>query len=113
MATTIHPSVQTSYTAQHTGLWTRFIDWAKGQEENRFMWLAIALGGFGCAITPITILFVSLAGMNLVLFMAALFAMAISLIVNLAAMPTRITIPVFFFSVLIDLVVVAAALASI
>lgn len=112
MATTIPTSVHTGYSASRLGLWARFINWARGQEENKFMWLAIALGGFGCVITPITILFVSLAGMNLFLFMAALFAMAFSLIVNLAAMPTRVTIPVFFFSISIDVVVIIAALAS-
>ena len=36
----------------------------------------------------------------------AIGAMAIALVANLAAMPTKITIPVFFFSVLIDIVVI-------
>ncbi|MDF2192518.1 hypothetical protein [Paraflavitalea sp. CAU 1676] len=114
MATTMHPSVQPAYTIanNNTGAWTRFMEWAKGQDDNRLMWLAIALGGFGCVLTPITILFVSMAGMNLFLFMTALMAMAISLIVNLAAMPTKYTIPVFFLSVLIDVAVIVAALAS-
>jgi len=114
MATTMHPSVQTAYTvtSKNTGAWSRFMEWARGQDQNRFLWLAVALGGFGCVLTPITILFVSMAGMNLFLFMTALFAMAIALIVNLAAMPTKYTIPVFFFSVLIDVAVIVVALAS-
>ncbi|WP_315821667.1 hypothetical protein [Paraflavitalea speifideaquila] len=36
--------------------------------------------------------------------------MAMALVVNLAALPTRITIPVLFLSILADLVVIAAAI---
>lgn len=113
MSTTMHPStVQSSYVipAKADSLFTRFINWADAQQESRLLWLALALGGFGCVLTPLTILLiVAFTGMNLFLFMATLFAMAISLIVNLAALPTKITIPVFFLSVLIDLLVIVAA----
>jgi hypothetical protein len=54
---------------------------------------------------------VLLAGTNLALFVTAIVAMGLSLVTNLAAMPTKITIPVFILSVLIDFVVVAIALA--
>jgi hypothetical protein len=36
--------------------------------------------------------------------------MGMTVITNLAAMPTRITIPVFFFSVLLDLVIIITCL---
>ncbi|AXY78075.1 hypothetical protein D3H65_30585 [Paraflavitalea soli] len=115
MSTTIHPStVQSSYTipAKGNSVFTRFIHWADAQQENRLLWLALALGGFGCALTPLTILLiVALTGMNLFLFMTALAAMAMSLIVNLAAMSTKITIPVLLVSVVVDLVVIAAAVS--
>lgn len=110
----MQPSVQQTYSAAHsqTSLLGRFFKWAEGEEERRFMWLALALGGHGCVLTPITILFVAMfTGMNLVLFMTALFAMAFALIVNLAAMPTKVTIPVFIFSVIVDLAVIATALS--
>lgn len=54
---------------------------------------------------------VLLAGTNLTLFIVAIVAMGMSLVTNLAAMPTKITIPVFVLSVIIDLVVVGLALA--
>jgi hypothetical protein len=38
--------------------------------------------------------------------------MCMCLVTNLAAMPTRVTIPVFFLSLLIDLGIVFAAVAS-
>lgn len=84
--------------------------WCKGQEENRLLWLGIALAGHGCILTPITVMAVLLAGTNMILFMLALVAMGISLVTNLAAMPTRVTIPAFFFSILIDVAVIIAAI---
>lgn len=54
---------------------------------------------------------VLLAGANLTLFIVAIAAMGMSLVTNLAAMPTKITIPVFALSILIDLVVAGIALA--
>lgn len=111
MATTIHPSVQQAYTAQKPSVISRFLTWCEEQQENRLLWLSVALGGHGCVLTPLTILLiVALTGMNLALFMTALFAMAAALIVNLAAMPTKVTIPVLFASVVVDLAVIATAI---
>ena len=112
MSTILHPSAPQAYKAAHnTSVWSRFITWADGQEERRFMWLALALGGHGCVLTPLTILLVvALTGLNLALFLTALGAMALALIVNLAAMPTRYTIPAFFLSVLVDIGVIATAI---
>jgi hypothetical protein len=90
-----------------------FLNWSKEQEDNRILWVCIALAGHGCVITPLTVLAVAFAGMNLYLFMLALIAMGISLVTNLAAMPAKVTIPVFLLSVLIDIVVVVAAIVSV
>jgi hypothetical protein len=54
---------------------------------------------------------VLLAGTNLILFMVTIVAMGISLVSNLAAMPTKITIPFFVLSIIMDLAVVGFALA--
>lgn len=54
---------------------------------------------------------VLLAGTNFTLFMMTIVAMGISLVTNLAAMPTKITIPLFVLSVIIDLAVIGIALA--
>lgn len=53
---------------------------------------------------------VLLAGTNLTLFIIAIAAMGMSLVTNLAAMPTKTTIPVFVLSILIDLAVIGIAL---
>ncbi len=90
---------------------TRFFNWCGSQEESRFGWLATIVTGHGCIITPITLFFVMIAGNNFVFWGMVIGAMAMALIVNLAALPTKITIPVFFLSVLIDLVVIFNCIA--
>jgi hypothetical protein len=86
---------------------TRFFDWCAGQEQNRFGWLAVILAIHGCVLAPITLFMVFAGGNNIALWCMTMGAMAISLVSNLAAMPTKITIPVFVLSVLIDIAVMA------
>lgn len=102
--------IGTTYSAKGTSAFgfSRFINWCNNQQENRFSWLAIALAGHGCVLTPLTIFAVVFAGNSIILFMAALMAMAIVLITNLAALPTKITIPIFIASILIDLGILLA-----
>lgn len=88
----------------------RFLNWSKNQSENRILWVGIALVLHGCVLTPLTVMAVAFTGMNLVLFMAAIIAMGMALVTNLAAMPTKITVPVFFLSVLIDVLIVIISL---
>lgn len=89
----------------------RFLDWSKGQESNRLLWLGLALGAHGCVLTPLTVLAVVLAGSSLPMLIIALIAMMMALVTNLAAMPTKITIPVFALSVIIDIGLVITSLA--
>jgi len=64
------------------------------------------LAGHGCIITPITLFAIILSGSNLVFFIAAIIAMMASLVTNLAALPTKYTIPTFVLSIVIDLIIV-------
>lgn len=111
--TTLNPSLSSTYTekASQHGLFTRFMNWCKGQDENRFMWVGIALAGHGCILTPLTVMAVLLAGTNMFLFMLCIISMGMALVTNLAAMPTRITIPVFALSVLINIAVLISCFA--
>jgi len=90
---------------------TRFLNWCEAQQNDRLLWLGIALGGQGCVLTPITIFAVVFAGLNMALFMLAIVAIGTVLVTNLAALPTKITIPVLIFTVLIDLGIIIASLA--
>lgn len=75
------------------------------------MWLGIALAAHGCVLTPITLMAVLMAGSNFILFIAALVAMGVSLVTHLAAMSTKVTIPVFVFSVLMDVAIIIASIS--
>lgn len=89
---------------------TRFISWCKEQEENRLGWLAGIIASHGCFITPWTIFIVTYTGNNMFLFMAATIAMGVALVTNLAALPTKITIPVYVLSIIIDLGIILTSL---
>ena len=92
-------------------VWKKFINWCDRQEKYRLGWLAAALTLHGCVLTIITMFAVILAGNHFIFWPFIIGAMGITLITNLAAMPTKITIPVFFFSVLVDLVIIISCIA--
>ncbi len=110
-------TIQTPYASANysiekkKGIVTRFLNWCQQQEENRLAWLAGTLTAHGCILTPLTVLFVVLAGNNPVFWPLVIGAMGMCLVVSLAALPTKITIPVFFLSILVDLVVIANCIA--
>jgi len=103
-------SISNSHTG--TSLITRLVNWTKKQEKDRILWLAIAIVGHGCFITIVTMFAILFSGNNFIFWPFAIGAMAMSLVVNLAAMPTKITIPIFFLSVLIDLIIIAICIAN-
>lgn len=111
MSTIINPTLQQSYVRNSSGnsIFAKFIHWCNGQQEHRLLWLGLALGVHGCFFAPLTILIIGITGFSFPLIMIALSAMAMALIVNLAALPTKITVPVLILSVLVDLAVIAIA----
>ena len=111
MNTALQHAPVISYTkSTHKSLWSTFISWCNGQEKNRFMWLSIALAGHGCFLTPLALMAVMLAGNLMILWAVVIGAMAMCLIANLAAMPTKITIPLFIASVVIDVAVMISCI---
>lgn len=111
MNTIQHPYTRVyDNTTTHISDVEKFFNWCKKQEEKRFLWLAIAVVGHGCFFTIITVASILLAGNSFILWPFAIAAMAMPLITNLAALPTKITIPVFFFSLFIDLVIIGICL---
>lgn len=113
MATTIQQTITTSYTGtlSKTSAFSRFISWCEGQQKNHFIWLALALVGHGCVLTPITLFAIILSGNFIFFWMMAIIAMMSALVTNLSAMPTKYTIPVFLFSIVMDLVIIFSCIA--
>jgi hypothetical protein len=99
--------------SQKPTLISLFFDWAERQNDHRLMWLAAALSLHGCFITPFTVMTVMTTTQNFALLMLATGAMAISLVTNLAALPTKITVPAFILSLIIDVAIVIASLAAV
>jgi len=113
MATTIQQTIATTYTgtSNKTSIFNRFINWCEGQQKNHFIWLGLTLVGHGCVLTPLTLFAVILSGNFIFFWIMAIVAMMTALVTNLAAMPTKYTIPAFFISIVMDLVIVASCLA--
>lgn len=99
------------YAGSKTPLVSRFFGWCRSQEKNRLLWLGIIITGHGCIITPLTLLFVMLSGNAPLMWPFVIAAMGMSLVTNLAALPTKVTLPVFFLSLLIDLIVIINCIA--
>jgi hypothetical protein len=113
METTILKQVITSNYREKSfspSLVTKFLRWCNDQQESRLLWLGMALTAHGCILTPLTVAIVMLTGNSLVLFVLAIAAMAMSLVSNLAALPTKITIPVFILSILIDIAIIVSCI---
>lgn len=113
MQTAVQQPYASSYSQSLQGpsIWIRFFTWCKNQEEFRFLWLGIAVAGHACFLTPLTLFIIMFTGNSLFLWGFAMAAMGIALVTNLAALPTKITIPTFFFSVLIDITLIVISLS--
>jgi hypothetical protein len=113
MENVFHPSIAAPQARKiHTSVFSKFFSWCKNQEKYRLGWLGAILTVHGCVLTPITLFAVILAGTNFVLYIAVLVSMAMAVVTNLAAMPTKFTIPVFFFSILIDIIVITLCIVA-
>jgi len=111
METIIDQTIDTSYSKHtKTSLLKKIMNWCERQDSSRLLWLGVALTAHGCIVTPLTVMAVLLAGTNIFLFVLAIVTMGATLVTCLAAMPTKITLPVFILSTLIDILIVVSCL---
>jgi hypothetical protein len=95
-----------------SNLFAKFFTWCNNQEDNRFLWLGIILFGQIGAILPITVWAILYLGdSNPFLWITALTVSVPSLILNLGAAETKFTLPVFFFALLTNIVIVLYCVA--
>jgi hypothetical protein len=111
MSTTIsHPiSIAHEGTRSFHSLVNKFLNWSADQQENRLAWQGIGLLVLGCFLTPLSVLMMSLTGANLFFILIALVAMEVTLVLDLTAMPTKITIPAFFIGVIADITIIVVS----
>lgn len=92
----------------------RFFQWCEIQEENRFFWLGVAFMGNIGMVLPITLVTILFApGNNFALWIFASVINVPVLAVNLAAQPTKVTLPFLFGAWLTNLVIILYSLSLI
>ncbi|MEP6616147.1 MAG: hypothetical protein ABJA57_06185 [Ginsengibacter sp.] len=93
-------------------LLSRFVAWCNKQEDSRLFWMGMALlGGIG-AVLPLTLMaVVFFAANNFSLWIIACVVNVPVLVVNLAAQPQKVTLPVLFFAWMIDVLIIAYSIA--
>jgi len=111
VAQTYKPAVVRSIRRQ--SVFAQFLNWCDKQEATRFGWTAAIIALHGCFLTPFTVATIALTTNSIVLWGAAIGSMGVSLITNLSAMPTKVTIPVFILSVLVDVSIIVVCLSGI
>jgi len=110
MSTVIHDYPHSYTEAHHVSLWKKFIHWCSKQEENRLGWLAASFIVHGCIFVPMTIMIIAASGNNFVFIALALGAMIVAITASLADLPTRISLPVFFFTLALDILIIISRL---
>lgn len=88
----------------------RFLKFADDQKDYKFGWVGISLSAHGCVLAPLTIFCILFSGNLLALWIPCILGFVLIEIVNLAAMPTKITIPFFVASVILDFIIMAISL---
>src|SRR5690242_10772105 len=91
-------------------LWKKFINWCIKQEENKLGWLAAAFLVHGCIFVPMTIVSIAMSGNNFIFIAIALGTMIVAVTVTLATLSTKITLPVFFLTLIVDLIIIVGCL---
>lgn len=94
-------------------IFQRFYQWTVKQEDKRFMWLAFTFVlQIGLALPCTLLSIVYLAGNNFNLWLLACVVNVPTLALNLAAQPPKVTLPVLFFSWLVDAGIIIYAFLS-
>ena len=88
-----------------------FNAWCTAQDaQHHFGWTGISLLATAAVFFPLTMAFVLVNGAAFPLIITAMVALVLVLVLNLAAMPTRYTIPAFFFGIGIDIAIIATSI---
>lgn len=106
---TIHQDACEAITIEKKDLLERFISWCDAQEEKRFLWLAVGFVVNIGAVLPFTVLALILIGISshFALFMTVCCVNVPVLALNLAAQPTKVTLPSLFFAWGVNAAVIA------
>jgi hypothetical protein len=93
----------------HHNIFSRFMNWTKKEEKNRIGWVGISIMAMSAGFFPITLAAILFNGANFSLIMGSVVSLALVIVTNLAALPTKYTIPAFILGIAIDIVLVVAS----
>lgn len=103
----IHSRPYAEKARTQANVFANFFKWCATQESNRFLWLALAyFASIGLALPATAFSIVFLGSNNFTLWIIACIVNVPVLAVNLAAQPTKITLPIMFFSWAVDAVLI-------
>ncbi|MBS1598884.1 MAG: hypothetical protein JST75_11730 [Bacteroidetes bacterium] len=103
-------SYQHREAVRRTSVITRFFQWAESEDKiNHVAWVGISVTLMSAVLFPGTMAAILFNGASFNLIIAAMSAFVFVVVTNLAALPTKYTIPFFFFAALIDVAVVIAS----
>lgn len=89
---------------------SKIFKWAEKQDKiNHVTWVGICVTLMAGVLFPVTMTIILLNGAAFSLIMTAMVAMVLVVVSNLAALPTKYTIPILFFGALIDLVAIVCS----
>jgi hypothetical protein len=115
MGSIIHPRLSTAFhheRSEHVSLWKHFVNWADTQQSNRFLWMSFIIMGHSIIFTPAVLTTIFLSGNHFIYWPVTISAMMACLVVNLAGLSTKVTIPVFFISLAVDVVIIICAVTN-
>jgi hypothetical protein len=94
-------------TKRRPSAFARFFDWAEKQDAPHHIgWVGISVTFMTAVIFPLTLTAVLFNGASFGLIIVAMCSLVLVFVSNLAAMPTKYTIPFFVLGIAIDLVVI-------
>lgn len=91
-----------AYGEKHYSI-TGISEWLASQEKNRIMWVGLILTLHACILTPVTLFTITHTGNILGLWIVAALGMVACMITNLAALPTKYTIPTAITSLIVHI----------
>ena len=101
-------SYQYHMSVSKKSIFSRFIQWAADQEkDNHIGWVGATVTSMTAVFFPLTMVIILYNGSGFGLIIAAMVSLVLVVVTNLAAMPTKYTIPAYFIGIMIDIVAIA------
>jgi hypothetical protein len=103
----IHPNYDSiPLGKQHETILFRFLNWSKHEEKNRIAWLGISIIVMTAIFFPVTMVSILMNGADFRLIIGAMISLILVVVPNLAALPTKYTIPALLTGVLMDVILI-------